>query len=482
MIRQRRPADQTADIVSCAADASRAIIVDLMLTPVAVARVPRPNPRSSAAALAAAALAAAAPAALAGCGDYNPLGQATTEDATGSTSETGETTEDAPTTTTGPTEPPEGCDNDGECDPGEDVQNCPADCESPPGCGDMSVDGDEVCDDGANNGMYGFCNAECSATIECGDGAVNGDEACDDGLQNSDEYSPEPHCNAECSGEGPACGDGVCQADVEGVDNCPEDCTPVCGNGNPEPGEDCDDGDGMPLDSAACNADCTVVECGDEYVNSAAGETCDDGNSDDTDTCPSTCTAAFCGDNFVQAGVEACDDGDDINDNACGVDCVLPRQVFVSSLTKQGKLAGLGGADVFCGTLSEGAGLSSDFRAWLSDASEGPADRFDVDFTGAYKLVDGTVVASNGWVGLTTGPLVNPIGLNEDGVPVVGTAWTNTLPDGTPASNQDCSGWTAASGTSSVGVTTATDMEWTNLGGGQLCNVPMRLYCFEDVP
>jgi hypothetical protein len=423
----------------------------------------RPNPRPLAALL------GLVPA----CGITNPLGQATSEPAT-ETGETGATTDDTPTT--GTTESPV-CDGDGECDPGEDAQNCPEDCDSPPGCGDSSVDGAEVCDVGASNGMYGHCNAGCSAVLECGDGVKNGPEVCDDGADNSDEYSPSAHCNADCSGDAPNCGDGECQAGDEDTANCPDDCPPpMCGNGVQEPGELCDDG----AESAACNADCTIAACGDGYVNSAADETCDDSNADDSDMCPSSCQDAVCGDGFVLAGVEPCDDGDQDNANECGNACELPRRVFASSLTKNGAFLGVDGADLICQTLADTAMLSGTYRAWLSDALEGPAQRFDTAFTGAYKLVDGTVVAIGGWDDLTDGILEHAIDRSETGAQVGGTAWTNTLSDGASASAMDCGGWTSAAGTSAVGDLGATDGTWTDLGGGQFCSNPFRFYCFEN--
>jgi cysteine-rich repeat protein len=60
----------------------------------------------------------------------------------------------------------------------------------------------------------------------------------------------------------------------------------VCGNGQRELGEVCDDGG----DSASCNFDCTAVRCGDGYINFAAGENCDDGNDEDGDACDATCS------------------------------------------------------------------------------------------------------------------------------------------------------------------------------------------------
>ena len=96
--------------------------------------------------------------------------------------------------------------------------------------------------------------------------------------------------------------------------------TSSCGNGVTDPGEDCDDSG----ESAICDADCTAVTCGDQAVNSTAGEQCDDGNLDDTDACLSTCLDATCGDSTVQAGVEDCDDGpanSNSTPDACRTDC-----------------------------------------------------------------------------------------------------------------------------------------------------------------
>lgn len=46
---------------------------------------------------------------------------------------------------------------------------------------DGMVNGDEVCDDGVNDGAYGGCNSDClSLAAFCGDAEVNGPESCDD--------------------------------------------------------------------------------------------------------------------------------------------------------------------------------------------------------------------------------------------------------------------------------------------------------------
>jgi cysteine-rich repeat protein len=126
----------------------------------------------------------------------------------------------------------------------------------------------------------------------CGNGVVDPGEACDDGND-----VDEDACTAACQ---PAeCGDGVLQAVVgEACDEGPAngdgfstrrlDCTVnVCGDGDVHvPSEACDT---PPLPSVACDVDCTAATCGDGTVNAVAGEYCDDGNDVDDDACTNTC-------------------------------------------------------------------------------------------------------------------------------------------------------------------------------------------------
>ena len=60
--------------------------------------------------------------------------------------------------------------------------------------------------------------------------------------------------------------------------------------------------------------------CGNGQVD--PGEACDDGNQVDDDTCRNDCAAASCGDGVVLAGVEGCDDGNMIETDACRSTCV----------------------------------------------------------------------------------------------------------------------------------------------------------------
>jgi cysteine-rich repeat protein len=106
---------------------------------------------------------------------------------------------------------------------------------------------------------------------------------------------------------------------------CNADCQPAaCGDTvvNPAAGEQCDDGNTD--DADACRNDCQTAVCGDAVVQTGV-EKCDDGNGDDTDGCLSNCHLATCGDGVVQAGVEACDDGNGNDSDECTNACTIAR-------------------------------------------------------------------------------------------------------------------------------------------------------------
>jgi MYXO-CTERM domain-containing protein len=89
-----------------------------------------------------------------------------------------------------------------------------------------------------------------------------------------------------------------------------------CGNGALDPGELCDT-----TDTTDCNGNtCSASVCGDDYINTTAGETCESGGLDTTMCNGALCTAPACGDGYTnQIAGEACDDGGD--SIACNADC-----------------------------------------------------------------------------------------------------------------------------------------------------------------
>lgn len=123
----------------------------------------------------------------------------------------------------------------------------------------------------------------------CGNGDVEAAEECDDGNTVDGDG-----CNADCVLE--FCGDGVVQSN-----------------------EGCDDGN--TVDGDGCNANCVLESCGDGVEQT--GEECDDGNSVNTDGCLNICRDATCGDGFVRTDVEACDDGNTTNGDGCSSTCTV---------------------------------------------------------------------------------------------------------------------------------------------------------------
>ena len=94
-------------------------------------------------------------------------------------------------------------------------------------CGDGIVAGDEVCDDGTNNGSYGGCSPDCkSRGPYCGDGIVqNPPEDCDDGTNLVTYGGKQKLCGPGCKWA-PYCGDGVISngEECDGGPNCDSNC------------------------------------------------------------------------------------------------------------------------------------------------------------------------------------------------------------------------------------------------------------------
>jgi len=175
-----------------------------------------------------------------------------------------------------------------------DVSNC-----IPIVCGDGVISTGEVCDDNNQDGGDGcniLCNVEsgwsCTenspsvCTLLCGNSQVDSGEDCDTANLNGADCESlgfvggQLSCNTNCefntdSCDDPVCGDGVISTSVgeqcddtntTNSDGCsslcqvemgwvcqfePSQCSPSCGNGNIDPGEDCD---GANLNGADCQS------------------------------------------------------------------------------------------------------------------------------------------------------------------------------------------------------------------------------------
>jgi len=177
------------------------------------------------------------------------------------------------------------------------------------------------------------------------------------------------------------------------------------------------------------------------------------------------------------------------------------RRVFITSGDYSPNFGGLSGADGTCNSLASGAGLGGTWAAWLSSSNVSAGSRLE-HASVPYKLLDGTVVASN-WSDLISGSLQHPIDRDEhnkivvvsDVVPYSGYAWTGTGPDGGTlfgfGGAQTCDDWmyTNDGGISPYGIVGgwpgwdggATDIYWTQ-SFDFTCKTAasISLYCIEQ--
>ena len=157
----------------------------------------------------------------------------------------------------------------------------------------------------------------------CGNGRPDPGEQCDD-YNKSPRDGCSPICQIECFESCGVCGSGG-------------PCPVFCGNGRLDTREACDDGNAVGGDG--CSQDCAIEPgwhcpvfgrrcapiCGDGRV--VYPETCDDSNTDPGDGCSGICVLEPrpdpCGDGVVE-GSEECDFGSANSDTfygECGTDC-----------------------------------------------------------------------------------------------------------------------------------------------------------------
>lgn len=261
---------------------------------------------------------------------------------------------------------PEVCSN-GQDDDGDNLVDC-ADtyCRGDPGPGGVTCCQYDDATAGIQIADRVRWITDCTATNVCSPANTCGAAVCGDGTvsRGLNPDSPVERCDDGNTAGGDGCSltCTIEQGFVCGNDpGTPSACSRLCGNGQIDSPETCDDGDdptsgndaGDGCNSCAlesgwtCRGEpsvCTTT-CGDGII--AGTEACDDDNVDLLDGCsdtctvengwacsnePSTCTTT-CGDG-IRVGDESCDDGDtdpgDGCDNACNLEsgwrCDTPGQ------------------------------------------------------------------------------------------------------------------------------------------------------------
>lgn len=277
-----------------------------------------------------------------------------------------------------------------------------------------------------------------------------------------------------------------------------------CGDGQLQPGEQCDLGFAENSDTGDCTSTCRLPTCGDGLVWQGH-ELCDAGDANNDTTwngCRADCTPGpRCNDGTLQPDDEECDDGPDWNgsgesknpDHApCTAQCRLAgRLLFITSTKHTGDLGGLHGADEICQALAKDAGLDNhtNFVAWLSDGGTDAKTRIPQSEAVPLVLLDGTLVAADRDALLASGPkfgiYIDELGQVDE---TDAFAWTNTTENGaafTTAPLNHCLGWVSAQPqhTARYGKGSATDTPawWTNFITDK-CDKTFRLYCVENEP
>ena len=204
-------------------------------------------------------------------------------------------------------------DGDGCCPTGANSTN-DDDCQAM--CGNGVLESGEVCDTGIATGV-GACPATCDDLMSCtADTLMNGGS-----------------CQATCANVDitqPMNGDGCCPPGANTGND--DDCLPGCGNGVVDPGETCDTAittgpgrcpttctDGMVCtrDVLANDGTCTAVCTFPDITQPMNGDGCcpaGANNNNDNDCAP------VCRNGVVEQG-EQCDDGNNVDTDACNNNC-----------------------------------------------------------------------------------------------------------------------------------------------------------------
>lgn len=166
------------------------------------------------------------------------------------------------------------------------------------------------------------------------------------------------------------------------------------------------------------------------------------------------------------------------------------KKVFVTNSTFPPTWQTVSAANNLCQSAVAGIPdlASLTWKAWVSTGGYSPANQSDGDvwtqYTGSYRLVDGTTVVANNWTDLTDGTLVNAINKTEYGTtPSSPYVWTNTSNSGNNSGNS-CDNWRGTFGyTSQAGDISVPGSAggWTDwFTTGNCSNFQFRLYCFQQ--
>jgi hypothetical protein len=161
------------------------------------------------------------------------------------------------------------------------------------------------------------------------------------------------------------------------------------------------------------------------------------------------------------------------------------HRIFVSSLTYDGNLGGLSGADSKCSALASAAGLERVYKAFIGSSANSLKSRFTL-IGPVYNFRDEST--SNKIVNLGSDlfdadveDLLANIEYDENGDSVTDTVWTGSDSEGENALTSDCQNWSSNNGgdDGSVGDNTRTTGFYLEDPPVQACSGLYRIYCIS---
>jgi hypothetical protein len=167
------------------------------------------------------------------------------------------------------------------------------------------------------------------------------------------------------------------------------------------------------------------------------------------------------------------------------------KRVFVTSVSYNGNLGGLSGADAKCQARADAAGLGGTWKAIISNSYESAVNRigynWDCLITVTGRLIDCHTYKIGGNVySIWDGSLAwGPIATDEYGNDKLGYVWTGSLINGagTASTTYTCLDWTtnASNRYGIVGASYYSENGWISHPVGNIgCNNLAALYCIEQ--
>lgn len=157
--------------------------------------------------------------------------------------------------------------------------------------------------------------------------------------------------------------------------------------------------------------------------------------------------------------------------------------VFVTSKRYDGNFGGVEGANKICQKHAETAGLSGEYKAWISTSPEqSPAHTFKKS-TRPYVLSNNTAIAKN-WDDFVSGQHLAAIDHDENGTIVGYTTriWTSTTQQGKDLGKENCNGW-QSNNINNFGWVGIVSRFWTpewSVEMSTACDEGRNLYCIQQ--